>query len=152
MGKIKGRPKILTLNGPNLNLLGTREPNLYGHTTLSDIKKRLSFLASNNNVEAIFFQSNAEHEIIDAIHNAVNEIDFILINAGAFTHTSIAIRDALLGVSIPFIEIHISNIYAREDFRKKSYLSDIAFGTINGLGHIGYELAMQAAIASTKSK
>ena len=139
---------ILVINGPNLNLLGSREPEVYGSDTLDDINGRLSARAQEAGHHIQCLQSNAEYEIIDRIHDAKQEgIDFILINPGAFTHTSIAIRDALAGVAIPFIEIHISNIYQREDFRKHSYLSDLATGCIIGLGAYGYELALQAAIS-----
>ncbi len=137
---------ILVLNGPNLNLLGTREPDTYGHQTLDDIAQRLQALAEGH--ELAFFQSNHEGALIDRIHQAGREgVDFILINPAAFTHTSIALRDALLGVAIPFIEIHLSNVHAREPFRHRSYLSDIAVGVISGLGAQGYELALAAALA-----
>ncbi len=139
--------KILLINGPNLNLLGTREPEKYGNTQLSDIEKKLISYAKQNQHHLDCFQSNAEHEIIDRIHCAKSDqINYIIINLGAFTHTSIALRDALLGINIPFIEIHISNIYNREAFRHHSYFSDIADGVIIGLGVKGYELALQAAI------
>ncbi|MCP4000640.1 MAG: type II 3-dehydroquinate dehydratase [Gammaproteobacteria bacterium] len=137
--------KILLINGPNLNLLGTREPELYGATTLADIETRLSELGQKlgHSIDAI--QSNAEAELVDRVQTAAGNTDFILINPGALTHTSVALRDALLGVAIPFIEIHISNIHAREEFRRQSYFSDIAAGIIAGLGPQGYELALQAA-------
>ena len=139
---------ILVLHGPNLNLLGTREPDIYGHTTLNDINLELSQSAQAANCQLQTFQSNAEHELIDKIHAAHhNAVDFIIINPGAFTHTSIAIRDALAGISIPFIEVHLSNVHAREPFRKHSYLSDIADGVICGLGTQSYALALQAAIS-----
>ncbi len=139
--------KFLILNGPNLNLLGKREPELYGATTLADIEQRLTQLATEQNQQVDFFQSNAEHELVSRIHAAADEmIDFIIINPAAFTHTSIALRDALLGVKIPFIEVHLSNVHAREDFRQHSYLSDIATGVICGLGAQGYEFAMLAGI------
>mgnify|MGYP001199819799 CR=1 FL=1 len=137
---------ILLLNGPNLNLLGTREPDNYGHRTLDEIVTHLDTLAKESNVELSHVQSNAEHLLIDAIHQARGNMDFILINPAAFTHTSIAIRDALLAVEIPFIEIHLSNIHRREPFRHHSYLSDIALGVICGLGADGYEFALQTAI------
>lgn len=138
--------KILLLNGPNLNLLGTREPDVYGSDTLQDIEARLIKLASVENYTLSHFQSNSESDLIDQIHQAAkNNISFILINPAAFTHTSVAIRDALLGTKIPFIEIHLSNVHQREDFRQHSYFSDIAQGTIVGLGAQGYELALQAA-------
>ncbi len=137
---------ILVLNGPNLNLLGTREPATYGSTTLADIEQRLRTLAEGHTLA--FFQSNHEGALIDRIHQAGREdVDFILINPAALTHTSIGLRDALLGVDIPFIEIHLSNVFAREPFRHHSYLSDIAVGVISGLGAQGYELALAAALA-----
>ncbi|GKX51987.1 type II 3-dehydroquinate dehydratase [Budvicia aquatica] len=136
---------ILLLNGPNLNLLGTREPEKYGHTTLADIVKKLDNETQRLGFEFSHLQSNAEHEIINAIHQARGSVDFILINPAAFTHTSVAIRDALLAVNIPFIEIHLSNVHAREPFRHHSYLSDIAVGVICGLGADGYDFALQAA-------
>ncbi|MEH6579777.1 MAG: type II 3-dehydroquinate dehydratase [Amphritea sp.] len=139
--------KILVLNGPNLNLLGTREPEVYGADTLQDINLRLTTIALQAGHQLENLQSNAEHVLIDRIHQARNEqIDFILINPAAFTHTSVALRDALLGVAIPFIEIHISNVHARETFRHHSYLSDVAVGVICGLGVQGYEFALQSAI------
>lgn len=139
--------RVLLLNGPNLNLLGTREPDLYGGDTLQDITARLRMNAPLS-VHMDSLQSNAEHELIEAIHQAKHTAtDFIIINPGAFTHTSIALRDAFLGVSIPFIEVHISNVYARESFRQTSYLNDIAVGVITGLGAQGYELALQAALS-----
>ena len=137
---------ITVLNGPNLNLLGTREPGLYGHSTLADIQTNLESLAQKSGHSLDFQQSNAEHEIVELIQQAGNDlVDFIIINPAAFTHTSIAIRDALLGTDIAFIEVHLSNVYAREAFRKHSYLSDIAVGVISGFGATGYELAFQAA-------
>lgn len=137
---------ILLLNGPNLNLLGTREPETYGHLTLDDIVQSLSADAQALNVKLSHFQSNAEFELINKIHAARGNIDYILINPAAFTHTSVALRDALLGVNIPFIEIHLSNVYSREPFRHHSYLSDIATGVICGLGAEGYRFALQAAV------
>ena len=137
---------ILLLNGPNLNLLGTREPETYGHLTLNDIVQSLSADAQALNVKLTHFQSNAEHELINKIHAARGNVDYILINPAAFTHTSVALRDALLGVNIPFIEIHLSNVYSREPFRHHSYLSDIATGVICGLGAEGYPFALQAAV------
>jgi len=138
---------ILVLHGPNLNLLGTREPQHYGSTRLSDIDEQLEQLAVANGHQVECFQSNAEHELINRIHQAAGEqTDFILINPAAFTHTSIAIRDALAGVKIPFIEIHLSNVHAREPFRKHSYFSDLAVGVISGLGAQGYSLGLQAAM------
>ena len=137
---------VLVLNGPNLNLLGTREPEKYGHDTLQNIEDRLASLASDHQIA--FFQSNVEGELINRIHQAqVDKVDFILINPAAFTHTSIALRDAMLAVNIPFIEIHLSNVYARESFRHHSYLSDIAVAVISGLGAQGYELALAAALS-----
>lgn len=138
---------ILVIHGPNLNLLGSREPEIYGSETIDDINKKLERMASNEGIELNAFQSNAEHELIDRIHIAREQgIGYILINPGAFTHTSIALRDALLGVSIPFIEIHLSNVHAREAFRHHSYFSDIATGVICGLGSEGYEAALGHAM------
>jgi len=142
------KASILVIQGPNLNLLGTREPEVYGKTTLEDIHKKLESLAKTQSVELSTYQSNHEGELIDRIQKAKQDgIDFIIINPGAFTHTSVALRDVLAGVAIPFTEVHLSNIHQREEFRKHSYLSDIATGVICGLGAIGYELALQAAIA-----
>lgn len=137
---------ILLLNGPNLNLLGTREPETYGSTTLNDIVKGLEQQAAGADVALSHLQSNAEHLLIERIHQARGNTDFILINPAAFTHTSVALRDALLAVQIPFIEIHLSNVHAREPFRHHSYLSDIAVGVICGLGADGYHFALQAAV------
>ncbi len=137
--------KILLINGPNLNLLGTREPELYGATTLADIEQQLTGQAKGLGHELVAMQSNAEAELVDAIQAAAGNTAFVLINPGAFTHTSVALRDALLGVAIPFIEIHISNIHAREEFRRQSYFSDVAAGIVAGLGPQGYGLALQAA-------
>ncbi len=137
---------LLLINGPNLNLLGTREPGVYGETNLADVENRLVALAKDLGHDLGCFQSNAEHEIVDRVQQArIDAVNFILLNPGAFTHTSIAIRDALLAVSIPFIEIHLSNVFAREEFRHSSYFSDIAAGCLFGLGAYGYELALQAA-------
>jgi len=142
------KASILVIQGPNLNLLGTREPDVYGKTTLEDIHKRLGELAKAHSVDLDTFQSNHEGELIDRIQKAkLDGVDFIIINPGAFTHTSVALRDVLAGVAIPFTEVHLSNIHQREEFRKHSYLSDIATGVICGLGAIGYELALQAVIA-----
>ncbi len=142
---------ILVLNGPNLNLLGTREPHLYGNQTLQDIENTLKQMARDNNITLDFHQNNAEHELISLIHAAKqNQTQFIIINPAAFTHTSVALRDALLGVDIPFIELHLSNTHAREKFRQHSYLSDIAVGIIAGFGPQGYELAFQAALSRLK--
>ena len=138
---------ILVLNGPNLNLLGKREPQHYGKLSLDEIQQALQNQATAAGFEMAFLQSNAEHSLIDAIHAAMeNGTRFILINPAAFTHTSVAIRDALLGCNIPFIELHLSNVHAREPFRQHSYLSDIAIGVITGLGADSYRLAMDAAI------
>ncbi|MBP9603920.1 MAG: type II 3-dehydroquinate dehydratase [Chromatiaceae bacterium] len=137
---------ILVLNGPNLNLLGTREPDQYGRTTLAGIEERLRRLAKELGLNINFRQSNAEHELIDAIHHAPGQgVAFILFNPAAFTHTSVALRDALAAVAIPFIEVHLSNVHAREPFRRHSYFSDLAAGVISGLGALGYELALRAA-------
>lgn len=139
---------ILVLHGPNLNLLGSREPDVYGAATLDDINRELTDAAVASGHHLLAMQSNAEYELIERIHAARQEgINFIIFNPGAFTHTSIALRDALLGVAIPFIEIHISNVHKREEFRQHSYLSDIAEGVICGLGSEGYLLALQAAIS-----
>lgn len=139
---------ILVLHGPNLNLLGTREPQVYGKETLDDINKRLGNTCVAAGHHLLHLQSNAEYELIDRIHDARHEgIHFILFNPGAFTHTSVALRDALLAVDIPFIEVHLSNVYKREPFRHHSYFSDIATGTITGLGSQGYDLALQAALS-----
>lgn len=138
---------ILVLNGPNLNLLGKREPGVYGSTTLKQINQNLVTLASGQGHQLETFQSNAEHELIERIHQAGEDsVDFIIINPAAYTHTSVAIRDALLGVSIPFVEVHLSNVYRREPFRHHSYFSDIAEGVIAGLGSQGYELALSYAL------
>ena len=138
---------FLLLNGPNLNLLGSREPEIYGETTLEEVIEKLSRISSQAGHSLLSFQSNAEHELVDKIHKANEEgVKCIVFNPGAFTHSSIALRDALTGTDIPFIEIHISNIYSREDFRQKSFLSEIAVGVISGLGVEGYELALKVAI------
>ncbi len=137
---------VLVLNGPNLNMLGKREPTIYGKQTLNTIMTELTEQAQLHNIELEHFQSNAEHELINSIHQAFNKVDFIIINPGAFTHTSVAIRDAILAVAIPFIEVHLSNVHAREAFRKHSYLSDIAEGVICGLGSQGYQFALNAAL------
>ena len=137
--------RILLVNGPNLNMLGRREPGLYGQQTLSQIVEGLVLQATSLNLELSHVQSNAEHELIDAIHQT--DADFIIINPAAFTHTSVALRDAILAVSIPFIEVHLSNVHQREAFRHHSYFSDIAIGVICGLGAHGYEYALQAAAA-----
>ncbi len=138
--------KILLLNGPNLNLLGTREPAVYGAASLATIVENLTARATHLGVSLSSLQSNAEHVLIDAIHAARGIFDFILINPGGLTHTSVALRDALLGVAIPFIELHLSNVHAREPFRRHSYLSDAAVGVITGFGAHSYVLALDAAI------
>jgi 3-dehydroquinate dehydratase II len=139
--------KILVLHGPNLNLLGTREPEIYGHETLADIESTLAKIARAAGHSLTGFQSNAEHALIDRIHAARSDgTAFILINPGAFTHTSIALRDAFAAVQIPFIELHLSNVHAREEFRHRSYLAGIAVGTIVGFGPASYRLALAAAI------
>lgn len=144
--------RFLLLNGPNLNLLGQREPDVYGSDTLADIEERARNAATRLGHELVAFQSNAEHALIDSVQAArANGISFAIINPGAFTHTSVALRDALLGVKLPFIEVHLSNTFAREQFRHHSYFSDIAVGCIVGLGALGYELAVQAAAARIKS-
>ena len=137
---------ILLLNGPNLNLLGTREPEKYGKTTLAEIVSDLTSQADALQVKLSHLQSNAEYALIDRIHQAKGDVDYIVINPAAFTHTSVAIRDALLAVSIPFIEVHLSNVHAREPFRHHSYLSDISAGVICGLGVDGYSWALQTAV------
>ena len=138
---------ILVLNGPNLNLLGTREPGVYGRTTLADIQARLEGQAAAAGYDLAFVQSNSEQVLIETLHRApADQVRFILINPAAFTHTSVALRDALLAIAIPFIEVHLSNVHAREPFRAHSYFSDIAVGVIGGLGAEGYELALRAAI------
>ncbi len=146
-------PDLLVINGPNLNLLGTREPEHYGSDTLDSINNTLSKIADDNGLSMESVQSNAEVDLIEHIHQAAkNGVRFIIINPAAFTHTSVALRDALSGVDIPFIEIHLSNVHAREAFREHSYFSDIAVGVISGLGAQGYELALQAAISQLKQK
>jgi len=142
---------ILLLNGPNLNLLGTREPGVYGSTTLAEIEQKLATAAVQLGDSLTAAQSNSEAELVDHIQHAAGRTDFIIFNPGAFTHTSVALRDALLAVAIPFIEIHISNVHAREEFRQHSYFSDIAVGTIIGLGPHGYELALLSAHEQTQS-
>jgi len=144
--------KILLLNGPNLNLLGTREPEIYGSETLDDIAEKLAQLIAKQGHQISHYQNNIEGELVNRIHLAAQEkTDFILFNPAAYTHTSIALRDALLGTKIPFIEIHLSNVHQREKFRQHSYFSDIAVGTIVGLGAQGYELALQAALHQLES-
>jgi 3-dehydroquinate dehydratase-2 len=144
-------PDLLVINGPNLNLLGTREPEHYGSDTLDDINNRLITKAQELKFSLECFQSNSEVDLIEQVHQAAKSgVRFILINPAAFTHTSVALRDAMSGVDIPFIEIHLSNVHARETFREHSYFSDIAVGVISGLGAYGYELALQAAIEHLK--
>jgi 3-dehydroquinate dehydratase-2 len=143
--------KILVVHGPNLNLLGTREPSVYGSTSLNQINADLSNEASQAGIQLTSFQSNTEGDLINSIHQAkTHEVDYIIINPAAYTHTSIALRDALSAVAIPFLEVHLSNIYSREPFRQHSYLSDIAIGVISGLGAYGYILALKAIIKEFK--
>lgn len=138
---------ILVLHGPNLNLLGRREPEVYGSVTLEEINENLLNLAKESDIKLVAFQSNAEGELIDRIQQAIGDkVDFIIINPAAYTHTSIAMRDALAATRLPFIEVHLSNIFARESFRKESYFSDLAVGVISGLGAKGYELALKYAL------
>ena len=145
--------ELLLLNGPNLNLLGSREPERYGQQTLAELEARLCAQAQRAGHRLNCFQSNHEGALIDRIHAAAGEaVAWILINPGGLTHTSVSLRDALLGVAIPFIEIHISNVHAREPFRRHSYLADIASGTITGLGTTGYRLALDAAIAAIEER
>ena len=146
------KSRILVLNGPNLNLLGLREPTHYGSQTLEQIVATLRDQAQKADIELEHLQSNREYELIEAIHQAFGKVDFIIINPAAFTHTSVALRDALLGVAIPFIEVHLSNVHAREPFRHHSYLSDKAQGVICGLGAQGYEFALSAAIRAFQAK
>ena len=137
--------RFLLINGPNLGLLGQREPDLYGATTLAEIEDRLKKLAEKRGHELVCFQSDAEHDLVKRVHAALDEnIDLVLFNPAAFTHTSIVLRDALLAVRLPFIEIHLSNVAAREDFRQTSFFSDVAIGTIAGFGVTSYELALIA--------
>lgn len=141
---------LLLLNGPNLNLLGTREPGIYGATTLAEIERRLQERAHAAGVSLETFQSNAEAELVERVQQAGRDgVDFILINPAAYTHTSVALRDALAAVAIPFVEIHLSNVFAREAFRRESYFSDIAVGVVSGLGPDGYELAFDYALRHT---
>ena len=142
---------ILMINGPNLNLLGTREPSIYGNKKLIEIEKDLIKVAKNKSINLECFQSNHEGEIVDKIQDSVNKIKGILINAGAFTHTSISIRDALIGSKIPFVELHISNIFNREEFRKESFLTDKAVGIISGFGILSYYLALDGIIEYLKN-
>ena len=143
---------ILLLHGPNLNLLGTREPSHYGHQTLADINQLASQTAVGKGFQLASFQSNAENALIERVHAAATDgTEFIVINPAGFTHTSVALRDALAGVAIPFIEVHLSNVHARESFRRHSYFSDLALGVIAGFGAMSYELALEAAIAHLES-
>jgi 3-dehydroquinate dehydratase-2 len=138
--------QVLVLNGPNLNLLGTREPAIYGTTSLPQMMQHLTEIAGQAGHQLVAFQSNSEGALIDRVQAAAGNTAIILLNPAGFTHTSVALRDALLAVSIPFIEVHLSNLHAREAFRHHSYFSDIAIGTITGFGPVGYELALQAAL------
>ncbi len=145
--------KLLVLHGPNLNLLGSREPRIYGKITLAALNKRLTTLAGTADHTLATFQSNSESQLIERIHAAAREsVAFIIFNPAAYTHTSVALRDAIIAVGIPFIEVHLSNVYAREQFRRRSYFSDIAVGVISGLGGLGYELALQAAMQRITQK
>ena len=141
---------LLLINGPNLNLVGKREPSIYGSQTLEEIQEELINLAIGLDAKLQFFQSNSEGEMIDRIQESIGSIDGILINAGAYTHTSIALRDSLLGVDIPYVEVHLSNIYSREKFRHKSFLSDKALGLVSGFGPISYQLALQGIVSYLK--
>ena len=141
---------LLLINGPNLNLVGKREPSIYGSQTLEEIQEELINMAIGLDARLQFFQSNSEGEMIDRIQESIGSIDGILINAGAYTHTSIALRDSLLGVDIPYVEVHLSNIYSREDFRHKSFLSDKALGMVCGFGPISYQLALQGIVSYLK--
>lgn len=146
--------RILLINGPNLNLLGLREPEIYGHTTLQDIEQRLNNTAEKHHIELISIQSNHEGELVDAVQHhglladSEDKIDAVIINPAAFTHTSVALRDALLAINKPFVEVHLSNIHSREPFREHSYFSDKAVGVICGLGHLGYDMALNYFIES----
>ncbi len=145
--------RLLLLNGPNLNLLGSREPELYGGDTLAAVESRAAAVAAEAGHELVAYQSNAEHLLIERVHEAAREgIAFLIVNPGAFTHTSIALRDAVLAVRLPFIEVHLTNIHAREPFRRHSYFSDIAAGCIVGLGTFGYEVAVRAAVRQLAAK
>ncbi|MFT5258609.1 MAG: 3-dehydroquinate dehydratase-2 [Saprospiraceae bacterium] len=145
--------EILVLHGPNLNLLGSREPEVYGYDTLTDINSSLEGEAADQAITLSSLQSNAEHTLVDAIHQAKEDgVDFIIINPGAFTHTSISLRDAFAGTEIPFIEVHLSNVHSREEFRHHSYLSALAVGVIMGFGAKGYSLALAAAIAKLQEQ
>ncbi|MEO6823416.1 MAG: type II 3-dehydroquinate dehydratase [Nitrosospira sp.] len=147
--KVLPTKNVLVLHGPNLNLLGMREPEIYGSMKLEEINRSLSNLAQKAGIKLSSFQSNAEGELVDRIHQAIHdEVDFIIINPAAYTHTSIALRDALVATALPFIEVHLSNIFARESFRRESYFSDRALGIISGLGAKGYELALEYALTA----
>jgi 3-dehydroquinate dehydratase-2 len=144
--------QILVINGPNLNLLGTREPGIYGSQTLADIERSLAQVATDHGVKIAFFQSNHEGALVDRVHAAREDrTDFIIINAGAYTHTSVALRDALAAVAIPFVEVHLSNVHRREPFRHHSYLSELALGSIVGLGPAGYRFALEYALTARAS-
>lgn len=143
--------KILYINGPNLNLLGTREPEKYGNATLSDIEKEISKEAAKLNVVVDFFQSNSEGEIVTEIQKTMEKFDGIIINPAAYTHTSVAIRDAILAVKIPTVEVHLSNIYTREEFRQKSYTAPVCIGQITGFGKYGYIIALYALVNHIKN-
>lgn len=144
--------RVLVLNGPNLNLLGSREPGIYGTRTLAEIEGELSEVARRSGSEVVFFQSNHEGLLVDRVHGAKQDgTDFLIVNAGALTHTSIALRDALAAVKLPFIEVHLSNVHRREPFRHRSYLSDLAVGTIAGLGAAGYRYALEYALESVST-
>jgi 3-dehydroquinate dehydratase-2 len=144
--------QILVINGPNLNLLGTREPGIYGSQTLADIERSLAQVAADHGVKIAFFQSNHEGALVDRVHAAREDrTDFIIINAGAYTHTSVALRDALAAVAIPFLEVHLSNVHRREPFRHHSYLSELALGSIVGLGPAGYRFALEYALTARAS-
>lgn len=145
---MKKQNKILVVHGPNLHLLGKRETNLYGNFTLLELNKELKVIALKNKINLITFQSNSEGAIVDKI--SLIKYDFLIINPAAYTHTSVALRDVILGINLPTIEVHISNIYKREEFRKKSLISDVVLGTITGLGKLSYSLALNAAIAFLK--
>ena len=145
-------PRLLVLNGPNLNLLGQREPEIYGSTGLKDIERLMHERLKGINWDLEFYQSNAEHKLVDKVQTLLSEDNcFVIINPAAFTHTSIALRDALLAVKVPFVEVHLSNVHSREEFRKKSWFSDIAIGTITGLGSEGYLLALEYLLKNHKT-
>lgn len=149
----KPRKRVLILHGPNLNLLGSREPEVYGRERLADIDRRLRERAREAGADATCFQSNSEGELVDRVHRAGRDkVDFIVINPAAYTHTSVALRDALAGVAIPFVEVHLSNVHAREPFRHRSYFSDIAVGVVCGLGSRGYDFALETALAHDSSR